>query len=166
MKANAELAIGELAKRFGLGTHVLRYWESMGLLEPARHPGGQRSYGVADLARVAMILMGKEAGFTLGELRTLLSTPSPMDHRDLLHRHVDELEQRISRARAAKELIEHALACPHSFAECEHARDQIAAWIPPAPDQAQNAGGADDTTGRHLHRLGSKGPRSDSAVTP
>ncbi|MBB5080711.1 hypothetical protein [Nonomuraea endophytica] len=27
----------------------------------------------------------------------------------------------------------HALACPHSFAECEHARDRIAARIPPAP---------------------------------
>lgn len=131
MKSSEELAIGELAERFGLATHVLRHWESMGLLEPARRSGGQRSYERADLERVALILMGKEAGFTLGELRTLLSTPDPMDHRDLLRRHVEELEQRISRAQAAKELIEHALACPHPFAECKHARDQIAARIPP-----------------------------------
>ncbi|MEW9552023.1 MerR family DNA-binding protein [Nonomuraea sp. NPDC050783] len=64
-----------------------------------------------------MIRRRKEAGFTLKELRTLLTAPSPLDHRDLLRRHVQELEQRISQARAAKELIEHALACPHSFAE-------------------------------------------------
>ncbi|MEV0970887.1 MerR family transcriptional regulator [Microtetraspora glauca] len=111
---------------------MLRHWESMGLLKPARRAGGQRSYEPADLERVVLILMGKEGGFTLGELRTLLSTSDPMDHRDLLRRHVDELERRISRARVAKELIEHALACPYPFAGCEHARGQIAARIPPA----------------------------------
>ncbi|MFF5211972.1 hypothetical protein [Streptosporangium sp. NPDC000396] len=55
-----------------------------------------------------------------------------MDHQDMLRQHVAELEQRIARSRAAKDLIEHALACPHSFASCEHAREQIAARIPPA----------------------------------
>ncbi|MGW4800898.1 MerR family transcriptional regulator [Nonomuraea sp. NPDC004297] len=136
MKSTEELAIGELAQRFGLATHVLRHWESMDLLEPARRSGGQRCYGQADLERVALILMGKEAGFTLGELRVLLSGAGPMAHRDLLRGHLDELERRISKARAAKDMIEHALACPHDFAECRHARDQIAAWIPPAPGQA------------------------------
>ncbi|MGP3960098.1 MerR family transcriptional regulator [Nonomuraea sp. 3N208] len=131
MKSSEDLSIGDLADRFGLPTHVLRHWESVGLLRPARRAGGQRSYGPADLERVALIRMGKEAGFTLGELCVLLSAPSPMDHRDLLRRHIVELENRISRARAAKELIEHALACPHSFAECEHARERIAAHIPP-----------------------------------
>jgi MerR family transcriptional regulator, copper efflux regulator len=42
------------------------------------------------------------------------------------------LERRIAQAQAAKELIEHALACPLSFDECPHAREQIAARIPPA----------------------------------
>ncbi|MGY2031552.1 helix-turn-helix domain-containing protein [Nocardia gipuzkoensis] len=131
MKSSETVTISELAQRFGLGTHVLRYWESMGLLEPARCAGGQRLYERADLERVALILIGKEAGFTLGQLATVLSTPDPMDHRDLLCHHVEELERRIARAQAAKELIEHALACPHSFAECEHAREHIAARIPP-----------------------------------
>lgn len=144
MKSSEELTIGELAQRFGLATHVLRYWESMGLLEPVRRSGGQRSYERADLERVALILMGKEAGFTLGELRMLLSTPSPMDHRVLLRRHVHELERRIAEASAAKALIEHALDCPLSFAECGHAREQIAARIPPAPARTSNAGDADE----------------------
>ncbi|MFC4534957.1 MerR family transcriptional regulator [Sphaerisporangium dianthi] len=138
MKSSEELAIGELAQRFGLATHVLRHWESMRLLEPGRRADGRRFYGWADLERVALILMGKEAGFTLGELRALLSTASPMDQRDLLRRHVEELERRISQARTAKKLIEHALACPHTFAECGHARSQITARIPPAPDQVSN----------------------------
>src|SRR5262249_30579296 len=58
MKSSGELTIGELANRFGLATHVLRHWESMGLLVPGRDRGGQRRYGDGDLARVALILMG------------------------------------------------------------------------------------------------------------
>lgn len=125
------LTIGELAGRFGLATHVLRHWESMGLLAPGRAAGGQRRYGQADLARVAMILIGKEAGLGLREMRELLSTGNPMDHADLLRRHVGVLEHRIAQAQAAKSLIDHALSCPLSFDECPHAQEQIAARIPP-----------------------------------
>ncbi|MEU3456347.1 MerR family transcriptional regulator [Micromonospora sp. NPDC006766] len=131
MKSNGGWTIGELAHRFGLATHVLRHWESVGLLAPGRDGGGQRRYGDADLVRVAMILMGKEAGFGLRELRTLLGTDNPMDHPELLRRHVVDLQERIDRATAAKELIEHALACPSRFDECPHAREQVAARIPP-----------------------------------
>ena len=128
---HGHLTIGELANRFGLATHVLRHWESMGLLAPSRAAGGQRRYGHADLARVAMILMGKEAGLGLREMRELLSTANPMDHADLLRRHVTVLEHRIAQAQAAKNLIEHALSCPVSFNECPHAREQISTRIPP-----------------------------------
>lgn len=129
MKSSGELTIGELAQRFGLATHVLRHWESMGLLAPDRDAGGQRRYGESDLARVALILMSKEAGFGLRELREFLSTS---DQKDALRRHLTVLERRIREAQAAKELVEHALSCPLSFAECPHARAQVAARIPPA----------------------------------
>jgi DNA-binding transcriptional MerR regulator len=131
MKSSDGLTIGELAHRFGLAAHVLRHWESMRLLAPGRDGGGQRRYGEADLVRVAVILMGKEAGFGLGELRDLLATDNPMDHPQLLRRHVTALEERIARATAAKELIEHALSCPLPFDRCPHAREQITARIPP-----------------------------------
>jgi DNA-binding transcriptional MerR regulator len=124
--------IGELAQRFGLPTHVLRHWESVGLLVPNRDRNGQRRYGHDDLTRVAIILISKEAGFTLGELRTLLSTGNPMDQPDLLHRHVARLDDRIAQASAAKNLIEHALSCPLPFDRCPHAQEQIAARIPTA----------------------------------
>lgn len=131
MKSTDELTIGELAERFGLATHVLRHWETVGLLHPTRTSGGARVYCRSDLERVALILMGKEAGFTLPELRALLSTPNPMDHREALRLHVSELEHRIAEAQAAKALIEHALACPIPFSDCPHAREQIQTRIPP-----------------------------------
>ncbi len=64
--SDPDLTIGELAHRFGLPTHVLRYWESMGLLAPLRDGGGQRRYSRADLARVAMILMGRKPDWGCG----------------------------------------------------------------------------------------------------
>jgi DNA-binding transcriptional MerR regulator len=126
------MTIGELADRFGLATHVLRHWESVGLLAPRRAAGDRRRYTPADLTRVAVILLSKDAGLDLAQIRDLLSTDDPMDHPDLLRRHVAELERRIERARAAKELIEHALACPSTFAECPHARARLASRMRPA----------------------------------
>ncbi|WP_049570067.1 MerR family transcriptional regulator [Nonomuraea sp. SBT364] len=123
------MTIGELAARFGLPAHVLRHWESAGLLTPARHESGHRRYGETDVRRVAVILMGKEAGLSLAALRELLSTGDPMDHAGLLKGHVAALEHRIAEARAAKELIEHALSCPLPFDACPHARARIDARI-------------------------------------
>lgn len=130
--SDLDLTIGELARRFGLPTHVLRHWESMGLLAPVRDSGGQRRYTRADLARVAMILMGKEAGLGLRDLSALLSAANPMDHADLLRQHISVLEHRIAQTQAAKDLIEHALSCPLSIDQCPHAREQILTRIPPA----------------------------------
>ncbi|MEO3807990.1 MerR family transcriptional regulator [Sphaerisporangium sp. B11E5] len=126
----SSLTIGELAARFGLPAHVLRHWENAGLLAPARHESGHRRYGDADLRRVAMILMGKEAGLSLRTLAELLSTGDPMDHADLLKEHLAVLDRRIAEAQAAKSLIEHALSCPHDFGDCPHARERIESRIP------------------------------------
>jgi DNA-binding transcriptional MerR regulator len=130
--ADATMTIGDLAARFGLATHVLRHWETVGLLTPHRAAGGHRRYGPTDLTRVAVILIGKDAGLDLAQLRRLLATGNPMDHPDLLLRHVAELEQRIERAQAAKDLIEHALACPNPFDECPHAQARLASRMRPA----------------------------------
>ena len=130
VKSSGALTIGEVADRFGVATHVLRHWESMGLLGPRRDGGGQRRYDEQDLRRVALIQMGKQAGFGLRDLRALLRTGNPMDRSDLLKRHAAELADHIARATMTKELIEHALACPTPFDECPHAQAAIDAWLP------------------------------------
>lgn len=126
MKSRTEFSIGELADRFGLATHVLRHWESAGLLDPDRDALHQRRYRPVHLTQVALILMAKDAGFTLRQVRELLSTDDPMDRPELLHEHLRSLEQRILRAQAAKDLIEHAMSCPRSFHECDHAQQRLA----------------------------------------
>ncbi|MEV6348178.1 MerR family transcriptional regulator [Actinoplanes sp. NPDC051851] len=129
-------SVGEVAARFGLPTHVLRHWESVGLLSPARDAGGQRRYGEADLRRIALILLGKEAGFGLRDILLILQSGTPLKETDVLKRQLLTLERRIAEATAAKESIEHAMGCPIPFEECPDAQAHITARIPPVPGAA------------------------------
>ncbi|KPC71767.1 MerR family transcriptional regulator [Streptomyces sp. NPDC006349] len=122
----ATLTIGYLAKRFGLATHVLRHWESMGLLSPARDPAGRRLYDTADLIRVAVILRAKEAGLSLDTIRSLAVTPGPVARRTILRREADALRSHIAAAEASLRLIECALECDHDdFTKCADFRQII-----------------------------------------
>lgn len=125
--ASATMSIGELAGRFGLATHVLRHWETMGLLSPARVSGGRRRYGRSDLYRVASILVGKEAGLALTDIRDILTTAHIERRREIQRRHRDELVRRMARLRAALDLIEGGLTCEYEdITECPNYRSLVA----------------------------------------
>ena len=64
--------IGDLAREFGVTLRTLRFYEDKGLLTPRRQ-GSQRLYGRRDRARLKLILMGKKVGFSLDEIREMLS---------------------------------------------------------------------------------------------
>lgn len=120
------MGIGELAGRFGLAAHVLRHWESVGLLTPARDAAGRRRYGAADVVRVGVILRGKEAGLSLEAIRTLTSGDQRA-RRDVLRREAEALRARIAAARASLSLVECALGCTHEeLSDCPHFRRQAA----------------------------------------
>lgn len=71
---NAPITRGELALRFGCHLETVRYYEKIGLLlPPARSEGGHRRYGLNDQRRLRFILRGRELGFSIEELRSLLS---------------------------------------------------------------------------------------------
>ncbi len=121
------MTIGELAGRFGLRTHVLRHWEAMGLLSPARRANGRRLYTEDDVTRVAMIVRGKAAGFGLERLRDMFEAPGPERRRELLRAQHAELERRIREIEESKRLIEHALDCPaEDFLRCPRFRRLLA----------------------------------------
>ncbi|MFJ9862602.1 MerR family transcriptional regulator [Streptomyces sp. NPDC101165] len=121
------MSIGALARRFGLATHVLRHWEAMGLLTPARDAAGRRRYGSADLTRVAVILRAKEAGLSLDTIRTLTGAADPAERRDILRAEAEALRSRIAAAQASLELVECALGCgQEDFTRCAHFRQMVA----------------------------------------
>lgn len=109
------LTIGELARRAGVTTTALRYYEELGLLPAPARVSGQRRYPGSAARLVAAILLHSEAGFTLAEQKALLATraDAPADRRQLMRRKLAELDERIAAAQAAREAVEHGLRCPH-----------------------------------------------------
>ncbi len=127
MKSSPTLSIGEAAGQFGLPAHVLRHWETMGLLSPAREAGGRRRYGSSDLYRIAGILLAKEAGLALTDIRDILTTADLETRRQITRRHRDELLRRIAEMQAALNLIEGGLTCQHEdITECPHYQALVA----------------------------------------
>ncbi len=66
------LTISELARESGVTLRALRFYQSKGLLTPQRN-GSARMFSHQDRDRLAMILQGKRLGFTLNEIREMLT---------------------------------------------------------------------------------------------
>jgi len=127
MKSSATMSIGEVAGQFGLATHVLRHWETIGLLSPARATGGRRRYDRSDLYRVASILLAKEAGLALADIRDILTTADAGKRREITRSHCDDLVRRIEEMRAALNLLEGGLTCDYEdITECPHYQSLVA----------------------------------------
>jgi MerR family copper efflux transcriptional regulator len=67
-----KLRIGELAEQAGVTTRTIRYYESMGLLQPVEREGGFRSYTDDALRRLHKIDALKKLGLTLEEIGTVI----------------------------------------------------------------------------------------------
>ena len=74
------MGIGALAKRAGVGIDTVRYYERNGLLAPqSRLSSGYRRYTDLELARLRFIRRAQALGFTLKEVRELLSLSAQRD---------------------------------------------------------------------------------------
>ena len=115
------LSIGELARRVGATPSALRYWERAGLLSVAAREGGRRRYQPDAVTRVGLIRLCKDAGFGIGEIRSLLEVdPSgTVEWQARASSKLAEVRARIATLEATATLLEHTLACPApSLSEC------------------------------------------------
>ncbi|MFC6882082.1 MULTISPECIES: MerR family transcriptional regulator [Actinomadura] len=130
--ADERLTIGELAKATGVATSALRYWEDLGLIPVPARVSGQRRYPASSVELVGMILLLRDVGFTLREVKALV-TPRPEKSRawqELQERKLAELDERIAQAQAARTAIAHGLACPHEdFYDCPNFTAILAARL-------------------------------------
>jgi DNA-binding transcriptional MerR regulator len=68
--------IGEVAELAGVSVRTLRHYDELGLLRPsARSDSGYRLYAHADLTRLQEILVWRQLGFPLGEIKSMLDAP-------------------------------------------------------------------------------------------
>ena len=112
----ATLTIGEVAARAGLRTSALRYYEAAGVLPPTERVGGQRRYDEAVLARLAVVRLAQDAGFSVTEIRSLVAgfDEAGVDAerwRELAGRKLGEIDARIRHAQQMKQLLEASLDC-------------------------------------------------------
>jgi DNA-binding transcriptional MerR regulator len=70
-QADPVMTIGELAREAGVTLRALRFYQSKGLLSPARN-GTARMFSQADREHLALILQGKRLRFTLSEIRGMV----------------------------------------------------------------------------------------------
>ena len=132
MPQNSLVPIGELARRTGVATSALRYYERIGLLPPAERAGLRRQYPPSSAEHVALIRLYQDAGFTLAEIGRLLAATSRgrSAWNGLAEHKIAELDARIADTQRAKKLIEHALACPHrDLLDCPNFRSALEAHL-------------------------------------
>jgi MerR family copper efflux transcriptional regulator len=130
------LTIGELARRAGVATSALRYWEDLGLLPAPARISGQRRYAESAVAQVGVILLQRDAGFSLAEQKALAASRgvAPDEWRRLHRRKLAELDEQITKAEAAREAIEHALRCSHEdILQCPNFRSLVTARLAGQP---------------------------------
>lgn len=96
------LTIGDLGKATRTKVETIRYYERIGLLpSPARTSGNYRSYGDRELGRLSFIRRARDLGFSLDQVRTLLSLSDDRDQDcgsvDRIARaHLGEVERKLA----------------------------------------------------------------------
>jgi DNA-binding transcriptional MerR regulator len=106
------LDIGEVAKRSGVPASTLRFYEEKGLIASAGRWGIRRLFHPDVLERLALIALGRAAGFTLDEIARMFAPDGrPRIDRTRLAAKADELDKTIRELRAMRDGLRHAAVC-------------------------------------------------------
>jgi len=115
-----DLDIGEVAKRAGIPASTLRFYEEKGLVASVGRHGLRRQYDPDVLERLALIALGRSAGFSLEEIARMFAPNGKLQaDRPMLVGKADELDLTIRRLSAMRDGLRHAAACrAPSHMEC------------------------------------------------
>ena len=115
-----DLDIGEVAKRAGIPASTLRFYEEKGLVRSVGRRGLRRQYDRDVLERLALVALGRAAGFSLDEIARMFAPDGrPRIDRRMLSAKADELDRTIRKLNAMRDGLRHAAECPApSHLEC------------------------------------------------
>jgi len=110
-----ELTIGELARRAGIKTSALRYYDELGLVRPARRVSGRRRYGRDAIDRLAVLQMAQRSGFTLAEIQVLMADfdarAPTKPWRTMAREKLGELADRVAELERMRAMLREGLEC-------------------------------------------------------
>jgi MerR family redox-sensitive transcriptional activator SoxR len=148
----SRLTIGELARRAGVATSALRYYEQLGLIASERTVGGQRRYARATLRRVAFIRAAQQVGLSLDEAGAALArlpidrAPTKADWNQVSRTWVERVDERIAELERLRDRLTGCVGCGclslrtcglYNPGDTAAARGAGARWLlgdtPPAP---------------------------------
>jgi len=114
------LDITEVARRSGLAASTLRFYEEKGLIASIGRRGLHRQFAPRVLERLALIAVGRTAGFSLDEIARMFAPDGRLRiDRQMLAAKADELDATIRKLTAMRNGLRHAAACPApSHMEC------------------------------------------------
>lgn len=113
--------IGTAADRSGLPAKTIRYYEEIGLIEPARAGNGYRDYSGDDIHRLAFLKRARNLGFSIDDCRQLMAlyqdrSRASHDVRAIAAAHVAAIEDKVRELqsmRATLQTLIHACQGDH-----------------------------------------------------
>ncbi|MEE1675843.1 helix-turn-helix domain-containing protein [Agarivorans aestuarii] len=111
--------IAEVVKASGLSASTLRYYEQQGLIKSNSRKGLRRQFSTKVMEQLAFIALASQAGFSLLEIKSMLSPSGPIIDRDKLNAKADELDKTIKALTTMRDGLRHSAKCkaPNHF-EC------------------------------------------------
>lgn len=118
-----ELTIGQVAQQTGLETSAIRYYESVGLLDPPTRVNGRRRFNPDVLKRLELIQLLRGASFGIRELQLLFGgldddSPASTEWQALVAEKIGEMDRLIKQTQATREWLQDVLE-----RECEGVYD-------------------------------------------
>jgi MerR family redox-sensitive transcriptional activator SoxR len=119
--SEAMATIGEVARRAGVATSTVRYYERRGLLQADARQSGQRRYRPATLHTLIFIGMLQDCGLTLDDIDGILNAASKREWKDIAQRRLEALDEEIARLQHARSYLSGALLCrfDHPLTQCK-----------------------------------------------
>ncbi len=141
MRSTDALTIGQLARRTGLAVSAIRYYETQGLIRPARNAGGQRRFLRSDIRRLSFVKIAQQFGFTLPKISALMAslpeerTPTKRDWEKISRQFRATLDAQIQTLERLRDNLDGCIGCGClSLKKCRlYNADDRAARLGPGP---------------------------------
>ena len=117
LSSHDQLTIGEVAKRSGVATSALRYYEAIGLIDSVRTASNQRRFRRSVIRTVSVIRVAQGLGLALEEIRAALTAvgdagePVAADWERMSTVWHAQLEARIAQLEALRDELSECIGC-------------------------------------------------------